>query len=610
MNKTGTSTLKHCFQALGLTPIASPTTYVREERKQIRHFLQHKNYVEMLDLAENYKSFEDRPWNMWSMYRRLHERFPDSLFILTVRDTESWWRSTEHWITIRKPKVLPLYQLHLRVQQLSKESMIASYLRYHAEVESYFEGTGKLLTMNFEQGDGWDKLCNFLAVSVPQEEFPHANKQKYTVEDAKAHTAKSRLKHGLECQACHHLTVIRKNRPSKGKRKSPGSKFVYSSVLRRRIRQRVRKISPEKLRNSVTGRQIFYGTHRLLRSLKMSLPNSFNGARRRQKSRISRNELAVVSCLFNPNDSPARIKNFRTFLAGVKASGVQCLVVELAFGSSPFQIVDHDPVIRVRTDSVLWHKERLLNIGIQQLLSEGVKKIVWLDGDIVFEEPDWPEEISGRLEHANLCQIFDSVSIQAHREGPPTVAPSSVKYFRENGRLFTQAPVRIKDLLRGMLKGGQSGFGWAARSEVLEKVLLFENAIVGGADKLMLAASLADDLTDNRFGSLTRSNIPCSACGHRNRSVEYSINVMQWAQQWSVAVNGEVDYGRLHIRDMYHGRRSDKGYMKRHDILYRHKFDPATDLKSGASGCLEWSSSQRQLRREVEAYFLSRRDDV
>lgn len=603
MNKTGTSTIKHCFERLGLFPIASPKTYSPEERREIRRFYEDKNYQAMLKLAENYRSFEDRPWNIWSMYRQLHERFPDSLFILTVRDPESWWRSTERWITITKPEVLPLYQLHLRVDQPTREPMIDSYQRYNREVIEYFAGTGRLLVMDIEKGDGWSKLCQFLAVPVPNVDFPHANRQRYTPEDAEILNSIRRAKHGVVCQACSHVTVVKKPSAGGGRAAGRGSPIALARKIKR-------KIEPEQLQNSPLVRTALYRLHRALRSMTPSNASQ-NQVRRAAAPRLlPSDELAVVSCLFNPGGSRQRVKNYRKFLAGIKASGVRCLVVEIAFGAAPFEITDHDDIIQLRSDSVLWHKERLLNIGIKRLLAEGVRKIAWLDGDIAFEDPEWPFEVASRLENANLCQVFDTIDIQAHRHGATMAAPSAVKYFLESGRLFEQSPRNLRNLLRGMLKGGQSGFGWAARAEVLEKALLFEYAVVGGADKLMLLASFADSLGDERFADLTRSKIACDACGHRNWSAALSESYMRWAHTWSDAVGGSLDYARLYIHDMYHGQRSDRGYTTRHDILYRHDFDPGMDLIQDNDGCLEWSGTKADLRREVEAYFLSRREDL
>ena len=292
----------------------------------------------------------------------------------------------------------------------------------------------------------------------------------------------------------------------------------------------------------------------------------------------------------------------------MEQSGVRCLIVELAFGSEPFHFGSHDTVIKVRSDNVLWHKERLLNLGIRQLLSEGVRKVAWLDGDITFNNTAWASEICRRLDSANLCQVFDAAYIQSHKTGAPVVAPSAVKYFQDFNQLFSQDPMRFKNILRGMLKGGQSGFGWAARAEVLEQVQLFEHAVVGGGDKLILAASLADDVFDKRLVELTHSRYRCDACGHSNRSEAFSANLLDWARQWSAAVDQSVDYARGQIRDMYHGQRSDRGYSKRHDILCSHQFDPSSDLVDNPDGCLQWAPGKEELRSAVESYFLSRRE--
>jgi DNA-directed RNA polymerase subunit RPC12/RpoP len=613
MNKTGTSTLNHCFEALNLTPIASPKSYDRATRRQIEHFYKHKSYDEMLEVAERYRAFEDRPWNMWAMYQHAHARFPDSRFILTVRDPESWWRSTERWITVTKPGVMARYEQHLRVHEPSKESMTESYLRYNREVEDYFAGTGQLLVMDIEKGDGWDKLCGFLGVPVPNREFPHANRQKYTPEDAEMIKANRRLKRGVECQACGNLTMVKKKSAAgmatrKQLEKAPPAQRMSPRQLVRQVRRVWPE--PETFKDSDAARKIFLELYRAQRSLKAHYRRRITREKPVFDAVLPERELAVVSCFFNPGGSLKRVSNFQAFLSSLKKSGVHCTVVELAFGSNDFAIVGHEDVIQLRTRDVLWHKERLLNIGIRKLLSKGYRKIAWLDGDIEFEDPQWPMELASRLEQSNLCQVFEDIGIQEHQSGPPMVAPSAVKYFRESGRLYQQPARKGLPMLGGILKGGQSGFGWAARAEVLEKVMLFEGAVVGGGDKLMYIASLADKFSSNSFQELSQSKIACSACGHRNRSDAYRAQLLDWAQRWSEAVDGEVDYARLYITDMFHGKRDDRGYLTRHDILYRNAFDPARDLVRDPSGCLAWVAGKESLKREVEAYFLSRREDV
>jgi hypothetical protein len=353
------------------------------------------------------------------------------------------------------------------------------------------------------------------------------------------------------------------------------------------------------------GRRALYTSHQAIKAVKAPLRSAIV----RPMVQRAEDDLAIVSCFFNPGASQRRIDNYRAFLRGMRQSGVRCLLVELAFGDNPHAI-EHDDVIQLRSDDLLWHKERLLNIGIQRLLQDGARKIAWLDGDIRFDNPCWPRVISERLEQVNLCQVFEDVSVQLHARGAPVVAPSAISYHQRTGRFYTQQPRVVKGLLLGQHMAGQCGYGWAARAEVLEQALLFDKAVVGGGDKLMLTATMERDLDNPRLAATTYSKFHCQDCDHRNRSATYTSHYLEWAARWNRAVAGQVGFAPLHLRDMYHGRRSDRGYFTRLDILYRHGYDPLVDLEEDAAGCLQWSSPKEAMHREVEAYFLSRREDV
>jgi hypothetical protein len=178
MNKTGTSTLKHCFLALGWEPVASPKT-VPHTRRMTLEILEREDYSKALAMVPHFAAFEDRPWNVWEMYRHVDEAFPDSRFVLTVRSPETWWRSVENWLQHKKPQMVELYTRHLRAETFSRESFLAGYARHNAAIRSWFAGTGKLLVVDVEAQHRWDELCAFLDVPVPDLPFPHANQQKY-----------------------------------------------------------------------------------------------------------------------------------------------------------------------------------------------------------------------------------------------------------------------------------------------------------------------------------------------------------------------------------------------------------------------------------------------
>ena len=180
LNKTGTSSMKGCFQALGLGPVSSPKLPARKGTHFLADITYRNDYRAALSYARRYRSFEDRPWNVWEMYRQLDQAFPGSLYILTVREPEEWWRSVAHWLTCVKPHMVDSYCRHLKASQFDRTAFLDGYLAYNHEVREYFRGRSDFLEMDITGGDTWDRLCPFLGLQIPDVPFPHLNRQEYS----------------------------------------------------------------------------------------------------------------------------------------------------------------------------------------------------------------------------------------------------------------------------------------------------------------------------------------------------------------------------------------------------------------------------------------------
>ncbi len=56
---------------------------------------------------------------------------------------------------------------------------IETYYRHHEDVRKYFHNRpDDLLEMDITAGDGWEKLCPFLGLSIPSQPFRESNKRK------------------------------------------------------------------------------------------------------------------------------------------------------------------------------------------------------------------------------------------------------------------------------------------------------------------------------------------------------------------------------------------------------------------------------------------------
>ena len=171
---------------------------------------------------------------------------------------------------------------------------------------------------------------------------------------------------------------------------------------------------------------------------------------------------------------------------------VPLLTVELSFGGEfHLQPEEADILIRRRGGSVLWQKERLLNLALRALPAH-VEAVAWLDCDVVFLREDWPEALLQRLQDFEMVQPFRRFHYQNRGECLEDFPISLDGAFESAAFRFTQGrfpqeayqTVGLSRKLRYM-----PGAAWAARRELLEAHGFYDTAVLGGGDKLMFSAA-------------------------------------------------------------------------------------------------------------------------
>jgi hypothetical protein len=148
------------------------------------------------ELFGEHRATVDWPGSFY--YRELADAYPEAKVLLSVRDGESWARSMREtiWgvlygeILIRHLSdawrlVDPRWASYIELmremwrrsgliygEDLDLEWMAAAAERYHRQVQRDIPAERLLV---WSVGEGWEPLCEFLEVPVPDTPFPHLN---------------------------------------------------------------------------------------------------------------------------------------------------------------------------------------------------------------------------------------------------------------------------------------------------------------------------------------------------------------------------------------------------------------------------------------------------
>lgn len=165
-HKTGTTSLGKALKVLGYKVTGPNGVNDPEIEKKARALV--------FDLVKKYDAFQDNPWPLF--YEELDRELPESKFILTVRDEDSWIKSqVSHFGYSETPMRRWIYGVGC--PKGNEEVYLDRYRSHNAEVQAYFAGReNDFLVMDLAAGDGWEKLCGLLGQDIPDSPFPHANK--------------------------------------------------------------------------------------------------------------------------------------------------------------------------------------------------------------------------------------------------------------------------------------------------------------------------------------------------------------------------------------------------------------------------------------------------
>jgi hypothetical protein len=271
-------------------------------------------------------------------------------------------------------------------------------------------------------------------------------------------------------------------------------------------------------------------------------------------------------------------------------------LVELAVGHQPhmFTVPGNRHHLQLRAKSVMWHKENMMNLGVEHLTREvpDWKYMAWIDGDIEFNNPDIARATIQKLDVYPIVQMFQTVM----NKGPDgaihdTHYGFAYQYSRNNFR----HPGKLHYAF------WHPGFAWAYTRDAWRKMGRFiDRGICGAGDHHMALALI----------NMAHLSLP------KDVPREYRVMVMDWQDRVWKQFHGMIGYVNGTIIHGWHGRFTDRRYQQRWEIIIQTKFNPWTDLVVNEQGVFEWDLVDSQNHPDPRLpllmikYFEERNEDT
>lgn len=312
-----------------------------------------------------------------------------------------------------------------------------------------------------------------------------------------------------------------------------------------------------------------------------------------KKNKPIEEKLHMVICVSNAIQFASRYILARNFINRIEneESNVILYIVELAYDlpnkkPQKFYITDSNNPrhLQLRTSIPLWHKENLLNIGIQKLLPKNWKAVCWADADIIWDDPNFA---INTLKVLNGCRdIIQNFShcVDMDPNGNAMSIFSGFGYQYLHNRPYQ--------------KGGNPnnqfhpGYSWSCTRRAYEQMGgLYEYAILGAGDHHMSLCWVF-----NGIKSISES---------ANKSYIHSILDFQ-----EKCKGLKIGYIPGTISHEFHGYKQKRGYNERWNILINNNYSPLEHITHDINGILiPTKDCSKNFLKEIYMYFESRQED-
>lgn len=303
--------------------------------------------------------------------------------------------------------------------------------------------------------------------------------------------------------------------------------------------------------------------------------------------------LYIVTVIFNPMQFKSRVKLYKEFAEYIQCCGLTMITVEVALGDHAFEVTDrNNPFhLQLRTENVLWHKERGINLGVQKLtdLFPDWKYMAWIDADVRFSDPHWFTHTVLALQHYRVIQPFSQAQFLKYNTEQYWITQSMMKKWSTKG--YSQKP----PIPLQYISGGHPGLAWAVRRDTLEEL--------GGLIDFCIAGSGDTHMANAFKGDINLFFKPGMSKGFKDA-------LTRWKNRADKAVHGNMGFIDGIASHYWHGASDKRGYIKRWDIMLFQQYDPYEDIYFSLNGLYKFSGNKPDMEYDIRKTMTERDEDA
>jgi hypothetical protein len=290
--------------------------------------------------------------------------------------------------------------------------------------------------------------------------------------------------------------------------------------------------------------------------------------------------LNVITVYYNYCQYQSRFQVSKDFIERYQNHPqINLFVVELVYQNQDFVLTNKENQnhLQLRTEHPLWHKENLINIGIQRLLPKDWKYVAWIDCNLEFENNDFIEKTLEKLKNNDFVQMFSLIKYKDKCKNTTEQFYSFVYSVLNNRFDFSSKP----------------GGAWACTYEGYQKIgKLFDKSLC--ESDCILAHALA--LKRNYYF-------------REKKDVIYLNHVHQYVQN---IVNNNISVSCVNniVSYFWHGNQDVRKYhLFRKQMIVKYHYNPGYFSYDNSGVLVPSNNCSSQILDYIKAYFNARKED-